>query len=479
MDAGARRGGGGGQIQPGPTRPVRPGRRSGAQERARSRERSPRDVAAHEVRVPRLQIGRAHRDRGPDPVPEAGCVPLHLRLDQRTDVAGVAVGHMGVGPDDRVPPGGPGGPCGVRRLLLTEHDEGPRRHPAGRDVVLGPPDLGGGPAQVHRPRAREPGVAPRDRPVEQEVDLGHGRPGAPPAQGRGVARRQARAGDAQHLARGQVQHDGVRGGQRAQVRDLVAQVQPPAVRPQHRHERVDDRPRPAARHRPARAHPERAEERTERRRQGPARGQDRVGGRAREQGAGGLRAEHRPAQQIGRPRGAQAEAGHRHRMGRGSQHRAERARQDLVDVVDQGPVHGPPGPRVDAETRGGGLEVPVQEGGRPVRQRMSHRHGRVQPGEPVVRQPQLPEHGAGDAERMARRPEVHHGPLPQHRRGRARAAGHRGPLEHVHLPALAGQQGGGGQAVGSGAHDDGAARLDAPGQGESGAGGGFGHGLLL
>ncbi|GAA3102369.1 hypothetical protein GCM10017687_11940 [Streptomyces echinatus] len=83
----------------------------------------------------------------PDPLPEAGGVPLDLCGDRLGGIAGEAGRDVCVRVD---------GVHTARRaglvgeVLLADEDEGAGRHPAGHHVPLGGGDLGHGAAEVDR-----------------------------------------------------------------------------------------------------------------------------------------------------------------------------------------------------------------------------------------------------------------------------------------------------------------------------------------
>src|SRR3954470_24312605 len=113
--------------------------RVGIQRRAGPQDELPRvvgagdDVAADVVGVVRLHLRGAPHVAGEDPVAEAGCEALDLRLDGRRGVAGVAGGNVRVGVDgvDVAV-----GPAGVGEVLLADEHERSLGHPPAADLAL-------------------------------------------------------------------------------------------------------------------------------------------------------------------------------------------------------------------------------------------------------------------------------------------------------------------------------------------------------
>jgi hypothetical protein len=135
------------------------------------------DVAADEVRVVPLELGRVARARGEDAVMEAGREALDLRIDPVAHVERGAVRDMAVRPGSvlsgrraRV----------VEKALLREQDEGPLCVPSLPRCAFGFDDLRDRAGEVDGRRLRDLRCAPRDRSIERVVDLEDAGP-VPPA----------------------------------------------------------------------------------------------------------------------------------------------------------------------------------------------------------------------------------------------------------------------------------------------------------
>ena len=174
---------------------------------------------------------------------------LDLGDDRLGRVAGVAVGHVGVGPD-RVDVAGRAARVG--QVLLADEHERPLRHPPAVDVALGGDDLLEGAGRRARSRRAGALVRPRDAALDREVDLERAgpvavaavaprRPG--PAAGRRRCRR-PRAG-----ARSSTTASAA-GSSASERTGRPVSIVPPCSRDDRR-ERVGDRLRAAAGHRPA------------------------------------------------------------------------------------------------------------------------------------------------------------------------------------------------------------------------------------
>ena len=243
-----------------------------------------------------------------------------------------------------------------------------------RGGLLGLGDLVERGAQVHGARARDLGCGPGDRAVERPVELEHPRAVAKAAQSAPVEVRQARARQADELARGDVEQHRLR----AAVRQLVERVDPPprlqdaAQRAQVGRERLGQALRAAARHRPPdRVRGQRQHETeggTDRR---PQR-QHRVGAAACEQSPGTLALETRARQPDRRAHAAEAEAGHQERVARRVR-RGQQLREERLCVRGERAEQPPVGELVGAEPARGLLDRALEHDRRAVVERVRER----------------------------------------------------------------------------------------------------------
>ncbi len=293
---------------------------------------------------------------------------------------------------------------------------------------------------------------PRHPALDREVDLEGRRPVLVAAVGAGDPRRQPLAGDRGDGAGSEVEGDHVREVELGQGADPHSGLDPAAVLPQLRHERVGQRLRAAAGDRPADAvaggdqrHPDRGAERP----------------RQRAEGVGGDAAEQRPRprgleaarQQRGRRRGREAEAGEQQRVPGPVQDRLHQVLVERIEVARGGGEEAPPGGPVRAEAGGGLGQRTHHHRGVATVERVGEVDLGPAPREPVALEPERTEEGRGRRHRQARRAEV----VDHSRHGQFGAAGAAADrlrrLQHRHLDPGPRQRHRAGQPVGARADD--------------------------
>ena len=372
-----------------------------------------------------------------------------------------------------------GARVGSATRLLAEQQERALGQRA-RDVRRGREHLVLVPADVHRAGARHVLVLPRDRPVERPVELDRRGPEPVAPQPRRVAPAQRVAAQREERRRQHVGHDD-RGRDALAALDLDARhaaaldgdprraragADAAAERGQVADERVGEPPRAALRARPADRVAEQVEVRRRDRAARAVRRDVAVHRRAVEPRARAARPE-----QLGRERGggreqqarelerpAQAQGGEQPRRSRDGREPGEHRRPQRAEVAQVGrgerapalPVAG----RERVQARGGRVDVPEQDGGAPVRQRMRRAGPRVHPAQAVALERPAREHRRGDRRGVDRREHVVTEARERELLGGHRAAGARRGLEHEHVAPGLGQRDRGRQPVRPRADDD-------------------------
>jgi hypothetical protein len=201
------------------------------------------------------------------------------------------------------------------------------------------------------PRCTVPALArlvrPRDAALDGEIELEHRRPVAVPAVRPRDTRRQPVAGELEHAVRRQIEHDDVR-LHLVQRANPAAGLDPAAVSDQVGGERVGDRPRTAARHRPAvvvRGEDERDSDRPGRR---AGERPEHVRGHAAEQRTGRVvvPAAHHPGRRLER---VQSEPGEQQRMARHVRDRSQEVGAQPVEALGLRREQPPPRTAVRAQ----------------------------------------------------------------------------------------------------------------------------------
>ena len=268
-------------------------------------------------------MGRA----GEDAVAEAGREALDLGLDPGRHVHGGSRRHVAIGP---------GGAFARRRsrpvpgLVLDEQNEGAIWMSSGSHVRLRGRDLLERPAEVDRSRATRSLGGPRDGAVQCPIDLENARAVPEPLRTAPRVRRQPVARDGDELAGGDVEQD------RPSLRQLGEAVHPVAgddlatQRGQLRDERVCDRSRATARHRPADEMGEDREDEPERGAQRPVQPQHRMGGNPGEERLCRRIPKAAAGEALGRPQRRQAEPGKPQRVARQVEDRPQELAREIV-----------------------------------------------------------------------------------------------------------------------------------------------------
>jgi hypothetical protein len=476
VDGSAREGRGAAEVEPGERGRVGRELRQRAEDDLAQPVASTTDVAADQVRVACLQVGRAEHVAGEDAVAEAGREALHLRLH--------ALGHdrrRGRPVDAvlravRVRPRGVLAGRRARRVgdaLLAEQQE----RGVGEAVVSlfdGGHELLLGSSHVDGPGAVDVRVLPGDRAVERPVDLDRRRALDVGAQRLAVPRGQL-FGHPHQRARHDVGDHGARAELLVGGRDAA---HAPARRQHSLHPRagadlaaeavqvgdecVGESLGTAARTRPADGVAEQVQV------EGRDRGAGAVGRRvavhrgAVEPGARAAVVEQPPPEVHGGRRQQPGELGEPQRAG--SREQAQRAfdrreagqhrRPDGAEVLDERARERRPGRAVGAEARGGRVEVAVEHDRLAPGQRMPIAGRRMDPLEPVVCQRHAREHGRGRRRRVDGGERVVVKARQRQLLGPHGPAGAVGGLEHEHLAAGLGEPDRGGEAVRPGADHD-------------------------
>src|SRR6476620_5638123 len=219
VSAGAGWGRGGADEEAGGAGPVRDGGEAGADRRLPGGVGAGEDVAADEVGVAGLELGRRRRHLGDDPLAEAGREAFDLVEDRLAGVAAVAARHVCVGPEGVQVAARA---ARVGEVLLADEDVGTVGHAAAVDLSLGGDDLLERADRVNAAGAAGRLEAPGHPALDREVELEGARPISVAAVGAGDAPRQPVAGQLQNAARGEVEDD------RVGRRQLVEGAHPPA-----------------------------------------------------------------------------------------------------------------------------------------------------------------------------------------------------------------------------------------------------------
>ena len=245
-------------------------------------------------------------------------------------------------------------------------------------------------------RPRRLGRAPGDRPVERPVELEDPGAVAVAREAAPVAVRQPRAGDAEQLARRDVEEDRARiGGEVAERLDVAAGLDRAAELSQVAREGVGEPLGAAARHRPADRMGTHGEDDPEGRAGGRSQRDHRVRAGAGDQGASTLALEARAEEAAGGADAAEPEAGHGERMARRAE-RAEELAEERVGAPDERTEEPAVGALVGAEAASGELDRPLQHHGRAVVERVRQRRLGMRQLKPVALQRQLAQEGRGE-----------------------------------------------------------------------------------
>ena len=222
-------------------------------------------------------------------------------------------------------------------------------------------------------------------------------------------------------------------------------------------EGADDSGAPALHHRPAVVVRERGEEPGEDAGEGRRQGQHGVGGGAGHERPPLLGTEA-PGEMLGRGEPAQRKDARRDRMGRHVAHGAQKGRQDLVQVPDEGFEELGVGGPVCSERMGHVGDDGTDSHGAGPAEGMGEGKGRGQQADPAGGQIEVLEGGRGQQQRVHRRADVVAKAGQRQRGGAAAASGLVGSFVDVDRQAGAGQEERGNQPVGAGTHDDGIGR---------------------
>ncbi len=264
---------------------------------------------------------------------------------------------------------------------------------------------------------------------------------------------QAVAGYLRQRAGGHVEHHGLRRGQVGERPHPDPRLDRSPVLGQGGRQRVGDRARASAGHRPSEAVAGDGERHAHRRAHRPAERAERVRGHAAEQGAG-LGSVEQAGEQRGRHGRGEPEAHEPDGMPGHVEHRLQEVLVEQLERACRRAEQAPPGPPVGAQARRGGLERSLEHARASVVERVGQVDLGPAPLEPVPLEPQRVQEGRADRHRMDRGAVVvqdaGHGQLAGPRATADRVLG----LQHRDAHARAGQLDRAREAVRPGADDD-------------------------
>jgi hypothetical protein len=375
------------------------------------------DVAADEVRVEALEGARAADGAGEDAAEEAGREALDLPLDRVRDVDRAGVRDVPVDPGGVLPRRRA---RRIREARLGDEDEGRLRGPSAPDLPLRSRDLLERAAEMDDARAAARLRRPGNRRVERVVDLVGRGSVAERLELRAVAGRKPVARDRDELPRRDVKQDGARGRKLVERSDAAPRLDPASMIAEHARERLDHGLRAAPREGPAVRVRRRAEDRAEGGGDPALEGKERVRREAAEERARSFVCELRPRESARRADRRAAEARQRDRIPRDVE-RCEQVRRELSPAPrERSEVRGPRAP-VRAEPRRGRLDRALEDGRRPVVERVGERDPGAQPLDAAALEVQRPEErrarperedrGAGVVEEARQRRGLGSGPL--------------------------------------------------------------------
>jgi hypothetical protein len=285
------------------------------------------DVAADVVRVVRLhrrgRMGRA----GEDALAKGGRETLDLGLDPGRHAHGGSRRHVAIGP---------GGAIARRRsrpvpgLVLDEQDEGAIGMSPDSHVRLRGRDFLECPAEVDRSRAAWSFGGPRDGAVQCPIHLKNTRAVPEPLRMAPRMWRQPVARDCDERAGGDVEQDRPSPRQLGEAVHPVGRDDLATQRGQLRDERVGDRSRATARHRPADEMGEDREDESERGTQRAVQPQHRVSGDPGKERLCRRMPKAASGEALGRPQRRQAEPGKPQRVVREMQDRPQELAREIV-----------------------------------------------------------------------------------------------------------------------------------------------------
>ena len=237
------------------------GRQAWSQEGLQPGHGTARDITAHQIRIPSLQIGRARSTGGQDGIAKSGGKALDLGDNQLGDLTRIALHiaarDMRIGPQ-RLPSGGVG-----NKLLACQY-QGSLRHTPLADVPLSPTYLLQRASHVHGAGLTHARIGPRDGFAEKEVHFEDGAALAPARQAPPSAAPQFQTAQPHYLARGQVQDGRIGRRQLPQIGDLASGVEAGAAGAQEVKEGIDKSAGATLHHGPAAGHAQPAKEQAER-----------------------------------------------------------------------------------------------------------------------------------------------------------------------------------------------------------------------
>ena len=159
------------------------------------------DIAAHQVGIPPLQIGRARSTGGQDGIATSGGKALDLGGNQLADLARIAL-HIAAGNVRIRPQCVPSG--GVCHVLLAGQYQGALRHAPLADVPLSPTNFLQAATHMHGAGLAHAGIGPWHGFAKMKVHFEYGAAIAPACQAPPSAVPQFQPTQPQNLARGEV-----------------------------------------------------------------------------------------------------------------------------------------------------------------------------------------------------------------------------------------------------------------------------------
>ena len=331
--------------------------------------------------------------------------------------------------------------------------------PSARDLGLRCDDLVERAAEMNGAGALAARQPPGDRPVERPVDLEGARPVPICLESTAIAAGEARSGDPDELPRRHLEQKRPGGRQVVDRLDPGSCADLAPQRAQVARERVGDRLRAAASHRPADRVPESAEEETEGRARSAVERQNGVSREPGEQRARPLTGERSSRNSASRPDGSQAEAADREGVARNAQRGRKQVTHERLRVRRQRGVELRPGAGVRPQCGARVLEGALEHDRRLVVERVGERRGGVNQLQAVLGERDAAEERRGERERVKRGADVVAVAGKRELGGATPAADRVGALEHQDGASGAGDLDRRGEPVRTRADDHGIERL--------------------